>query len=94
MIVIPQVAPEREAQLAVRRESRAVDDLGLQRMKERLHMRVVARGAHARGALPDTQGPEAIAERLRGVLTPPIAVEDEADTGASPADRRIERRAR
>src|SRR3989442_1168822 len=44
VIVIPHVALEREAQLAVRREPRAVDQLCLQRMKERLHMRVVARG--------------------------------------------------
>src|SRR5213083_501507 len=93
VIVIPHVAPEREAQLALRREPRAVDQLCLQRMKERLHMRVVARGRPARGALPDAQDPEAIAERSRGILAAAITVEDEAGTGAPAADGRIEHRA-
>src|SRR5205823_13435155 len=70
MIVIPHVAPEREAQLAIRCEPHAVDHFGLQRMKERLHMRVVPGGPPARSALPDTQDPEAIAEPLGGILLP------------------------
>src|SRR5205809_102518 len=92
VIVIPHVAPEREAQLAVRREPRAMDHLGLQRMKERLHMRVVPRGPPARGALPDAQDPEAIAEPLGGILAAAITVEDEAGTWAPAADGRIEHR--
>src|SRR5260370_29383603 len=92
VIVIPHVAPEREAQLALRREPRAVDQLCLQRMKERLHMRVVARGRPARGALPDAQDPEAIAERPRGILAAAITVEDEAGAWAAAADGRIEHR--
>src|SRR5713226_2118497 len=92
VIVIPQVAPEREAQLAVRREPRAVDDLGLQRMKERLHVRVVPRGPDARGALADAQDPEAVAERLGGILAAAITVEDEAGARAPAADGRIEHR--
>src|SRR5260370_3215535 len=89
VIVIPQVAPEREAQLALRREPRAVDELRLQRVKERLHMRVVARGLPARGALPDAQDPEAIAHRLRGILTAPITVEDEPHARPPPPHGRI-----
>src|SRR2546428_438905 len=85
VIVIPHVALEREAQLALRREPRAVDQLCLQRMKERLHMRVVARGRPARGALPDAQDPEAIAERPGGILAAAITVEDEAGARAPPA---------
>src|SRR6266487_4120327 len=91
VIVIPHVASEREAQLALRRKPRAVDQLCLQRMKERLHMRVVARGRPARGALSDAQDPEAIAERPRGILAAAITVEDEAGAWAA-ADGRIEHR--
>src|SRR2546422_950522 len=82
VIVIPHVALEREAQLAVRREPRAMDHLGLQRMKERLHMRVVPRGPHAGGALPDAQDPEAVAKPLGGILAAAITVEDEAGAWA------------
>src|SRR6266705_1275012 len=92
VIVIPHVALEREAQLAVRRKLRAVDHLGLQRMKERLHMRVVPRGPHAGGALPDAQDPEAIAKPLGGILAAAITVEDEAGAWAPAADGRIEHR--
>ncbi len=92
VIVIPHVAPEREAQLALRREPRAVDELGLQRVKKRLHMRVVPRGPPARGALPEAQDPEAIAERPRGVLAAAITVEDEAGARAPAADGRIKHR--
>ena len=92
VIVIPHVAPEREAQLAIRCEPHAVDYLGLQRMKERLHMRVVPRGPPARSALPDTQDLEAIAEPLGGILAAAITVEDEAGTWAPAADGRIEHR--
>src|SRR6266702_871422 len=90
VIVIPHVASEREAQVAVRRKPRAVDQLRLQRMKERLHMRVVARSPHARGALPDAQDPEAIAERLGSILAAAVTVEDEAGARAPAADGRIE----
>src|SRR5437867_1185184 len=92
VIVIPHVALEREAQLAVRREPRAMDHLGLQRMKERLHMRVVPRGPHAGGALPDAQDPEAIAKPLGGILAAAITMEDEAAAWAPAADGCIEHR--
>src|SRR6266571_5220445 len=89
VIVIPHVASEREAQVAVRRKPRAVDQLRLQRMKERLHMRVVARSPHARGALPDAQDPEAIAERLGSILAAAVTVEDEAGARAPGAHGRV-----
>src|SRR2546422_5565843 len=92
VIVVPHVALEREAQLAIRREPRAMDHLGLQRMKERLHMRVVPRGPHAGGALPDAQDPEAVAKPLGGILAAAITVVDEAGTWAPAADGRIEHR--
>src|SRR3989442_8706794 len=69
-----------------------MEHLGLQRMKERLHMRVVPRGPHARGALPDAQDPEAIAKPLGGILAAAITVEDEAGARAPAADGRIEHR--
>src|SRR2546422_940816 len=92
VIVVPHVALEREAQLAIRREPSAMDHLGLQRMKERLHMRVVPRGPHAGGALPDAQDPEAIAKPLGGILAAAITVEDEAAAWAPAADGCIEHR--
>src|SRR5258708_39325448 len=92
VIVIPHVAPEREVQLAVRREPRPVDQLGLERMKERLHMRMVARRPPARRALPEAQAPEAIAERPRGILAAAITMEDEARARAPAADGGIEHR--
>src|SRR3989442_643034 len=101
VIVIPHVAPEREAQLALRREPGAVDQLRLQRVEERLHMRVVAWGPPARGALPEAQDPEAIAERPRpglifhsdrGSEYAALTVEDEARARAAAADGRIEHR--
>src|SRR2546425_13012814 len=85
VIVKPHVALEREAQLAVRREPSAMEHLGLQRMKERLHMRVVPRGPHAGGALPDARDPEAIAKPLGGILAAAITVEDEAGAWAPAA---------
>src|SRR5438093_10875088 len=92
VIVIPHVAPEREAQLAVRREPRAMDHLGLQRMKERLHMRVVPRGPPARGALLRALGTRPIAAPLGGLLAAALTVEDEAGTWAPAADGRTEQR--
>src|SRR2546427_6322986 len=50
---------------SLRLEASAVDDLGLQRMKERFHVCVVAGGPPARGTLADAQGAESIAKRDR-----------------------------
>src|SRR6266705_1220608 len=77
VIVIAKIAAQREPELVVRHEPRAVHHLGLQRVKERFHVRVVARRADARGALPDAQRSQAVAECLGGILAAAIAVEDE-----------------
>src|SRR6266566_955584 len=42
VVVIAKIPAEREPQHPLRLEARAVDDLGLQRMKERFHVGVVA----------------------------------------------------
>ena len=55
-------------------------------------MCVVAWRADARPALPDPQRPQAVAERLGGILAATIAVEDEPGPRAPAADGRIEHR--
>lgn len=94
VIVIAKIAAEREPQPAVRREPSAVHELGLQRMEERLHVRVVARRADARRALPNPQRSQPVAERLGGILAAAIAVEDEPRTRTPAPGRRIEDGAR
>src|SRR6266571_7734697 len=90
VIVIAKIAAQREPQPLVRREPGAVHDLGLEGVKERLHVRVVARRADARSALPDAQRSQAVAERLGGILAAAIAVEDEPGPRPPAPDRGIE----
>src|SRR5205823_15063663 len=55
VIVIAKIASQREPQLPLGPEPRAVHHLGLQRVNERLHVRIVAWGPHSGRALPDAQ---------------------------------------
>ncbi|SRR6266704_6022366 len=61
VIVIAKIAAQREPQPPFRRKPSAVHELGLQGVKERLHVRVVAWRADARRALPDPQRLQAVA---------------------------------
>ena len=83
MIVITYIAVEREAELPVGREAGAMDQLGFERVKEGLHVGVVARRAHAGGTLANAQGAEAIPEGVRGILTAANAVKDRAGASSS-----------
>src|SRR5438094_6186301 len=94
VIVIAKIASQREPQLPLGPEPRAVHHLGLQRVKERLHVRIVARGPHSGRALPDAQSPEPVPERLGRVLATAIAVEDEPGPWAPAADGRVQHRTR
>src|SRR5437899_3831886 len=94
VIVIAKIAAQREPQPPFRRKPRAVHELGLQGVKERLHVCVVAWRADARRALPDPQRPQPVAERLGGILATAIAVEDEPGPRPPAQDRRTEDGAR
>ena len=94
VIVIAKIASQREPQLPLGPEPRAVHHLGLQRVKERLHVRIVAWGPHSGRALPDAQGSEPVPERLGCVLATAIAVEDEPSPWAPAADGRVQHRTR
>ena len=94
VIVIAKIAAQREPQPPFGRKPRTVHELGLQGVKKRLHVCVVAGRADARGALPNSQRPQAVAERLGGILAAAIAVEDEPGPRPPAPDRRIEDAAR
>src|SRR3989475_6135624 len=79
---------------SLRLEASAVDDLGLQRMKERFHVCVVAGGPPARGTLADAQSAESIAKRVAGILAASIAMENQSSTGMPTTHGRIEDSAR
>ena len=94
VIVIAKIAAQREPQPPFGRKPRTVHELGLQGVKKRLHVRVVAWRADARRALPDPQRPQPVAECLGSILAAAIAVEDEPGPRPPAPDRRIEDAAR
>ena len=93
MVVVQEVAPQFVSELHFGLEPHPVHDLGLQRVKERLHVRVVL-WPPARGALTHPQGDQAIPKRRRGILTAPIAVEDQTAGRPAAAHRSVEHGAR
>src|SRR5947208_6094525 len=76
VVVIPKIPAEREPQPPLRLEASTVDDLGLQRMKERFHVCVVTGSPPARRTLANAQGAESIAKRVAGILAAAIAMEN------------------
>src|SRR5438093_7350578 len=94
VVVIAKIPAERESQPPLRLEASAVDDFGLQRMKERFHVCVVAGGPPARGTLADAQGAESIAKRVAGIFAASIAMENQSRTGMPTTHRCIEDSAR
>src|SRR6266849_3176540 len=94
VVVIAKIPAEREPQHPLRLEASAVDDLGLQRMKERFHVGVVAGGPPARRTLADAQRAESIAKRVAGILAAAIAMENQSSTGVPTTHGRIEDSAR
>lgn len=92
-VVVADGVAEHRAELRLRGEVAPPDHLGLQRVEEGLHMGVVAGAARA-GALPHALRRKERAQRLREVLGPAVAVEDEAwrrlaTAGAAPRRRRF-----
>ena len=92
-VVVLEVAAQRAAERVVGLEGRAVQELRLERVEERLHVGVLA-GAVARGTLLHAQLAQSIAEERSRVLAAPIAVEDESGTDPATANGGIEHGAR
>src|SRR6266849_5642798 len=90
VVVIAKIAAKREPQRPGRREVSTVDELGLQGMKERFHVRIVAGGAPAGRTLANAQGAEPIAKRVAGILAAPITMEKQPGAGTAAADGRIQ----
>ncbi len=93
VVVVSQVATDLLPEHSLSCEQRAVHQLGLQGVKERLHVGIVLRPAQC-GALADPEGGQAISKGRADVLAAPIAVEDQAWRWATPAYRRVEDLAR
>src|SRR5258708_19865821 len=90
VVVIVKIAAQREPQRPGRREVSTVDELGLQGMKERFHVRIVAGGTPAGRTLANAQGAEPIAKRVAGILAAPITMENQPGAGMAAADGRIQ----
>src|SRR5262245_52504268 len=71
-----------------------MDGVALHRMEERLHIRVVGDFSRPVHALHETQGGQAIAERVGGVLDAAVAMEDDAGPRLPMADGTVEGRQR
>jgi hypothetical protein len=72
-------------------EASAMDDIGLQRMKERLHVGVLVRSATAGRALAYPVFIQSPAQRRTEELTAAIAVKDQSSFRATSAQRRFDR---
>src|SRR5688572_21777373 len=84
-VVVSHVVVERGAELPLVREDDAPGEFRLERVEERLHVRVVTGPTHAR-TLHEAKPREVGAERGTHVLRAAVAVEDH--TTAYPARRR------
>ena len=90
VMVIAHIPLQRESELPFGGEARPVDQLGLQGMKERFHVRGVARRADPRGTLANPQRPEPVPKGLSGIFAAAIAVKHKARAGGTPPDGGIE----
>src|SRR5688572_2843292 len=92
IVVVPEIASELGAEFSLGLEPGAMNEVGLERMKERFHVSVVAWGAAPGHALTNTQDCEAIPKGGAGILTAAVAMKDQPRKGAAPPDRGIEDR--
>src|SRR5262245_30379515 len=68
-----------------------MDPIGLQRVEERLDVRVLVRSPAACRALSHPALRQALAERRAEKLAPPVAVEDQPRPGSTSAERGFDR---
>ena len=94
MVVVANITSYAGTKLGVVGKDHPVNELGLERMEERLHVRIVARRASTGRALKCSERPHAIAKPRTGVFAAAVAVEDQ--TWARPAEshRAVEGRSR
>src|SRR5262245_1443440 len=78
MVVVPEISPQVPAELADRAKALPVDQVGLQRVKERLHVSVLVGSAAARHALARPVMRQAATEGPPEKLAASIAVEDQS----------------
>ena len=88
-VVVLDVAAQHVPQRRVAIEGGAVQQLGLERVEEGFHVRVVARAVE-RGTLLDAQLTEAIPKDRARILASAIAVEDETSGDSTSTRRSIE----
>src|SRR5437762_11051077 len=94
VVVIPHVATELLAKVSHRLKLPAVHEVGFERVKKRLHVRVLAGRAATRHALTDPARDQPLPEWRSQILAAAITVKDEPDRGTAPAERRIDHRPR
>jgi hypothetical protein len=91
MVVAPHIATELMAEFRDRVKRPAVDDVGLEGVEERFHVRVLARSPAARHALLHTTGYQARPKLRAQKLAAAIAVKDQAGPGLAAPKRRVAR---
>ena len=90
-VVAPDVAPHDRLELDGLQLGMAVDRLGLHRMEERFHVRIVGHRLGPVHALHDAAAGQAVAEEVAGVFAAAVGVEDEARGRAPSVDRAAQR---
>ena len=90
MVVILHVATQLLAELGDRVKRPAVDDVSFERVNERFHVRVLARCAAARHAVPDALGNQPGAKRRAEKLAAAVAIEDQPSCRAPATECRID----
>ena len=94
MVVEPQGQTQLGAEFAGALKLSPMHEVGLQRMEERLHVRVLAWCAAARHALMDAEGDQALPKRRPEILTAAIAVKDQPGPWPAAAACRVDDGAR
>ena len=91
VIVVPDIAAKVRTKIGDGLEVPPMDDIGLEAMKERLHMGVLVRRATTGHALSDAMFHQNVTERASEELAAPIAMEDQAGTRPTPSESGLHR---
>lgn len=94
MVVVPVIPTQLLTKLGDGLKLAAVDEIGFERVKERLHVGVLPRRSTARHALPNPVRAQAIPQRRAEKLTAAVGVKDEPRGGMAPPDGRVDHGAR
>ena len=91
IVVVPPIPTQLLTELSDGVKRPTVNHVGLERMEEGLHVRVLVGRPAARHALLDARGEQPVAKRRPQKLAAPIAVKDEPRARTAPAERRVDR---